>query len=243
MSREPGAPTPPVPDPPQRLAAGFRLRTDGEVLVVEGPFTPPGWHPRAAGDAVRLPFPGTPVLVGEAYYEVVEETPLGPGEAVRFVLRPWDHREVMRSPSGLSVAACRSWAAERRDGAKRDQRARRLARWMPLVGLLPAADQRAIERELGLSAPRLTLVSAATFGALTLPPAFIGLVSSLAGAFGASFPGFAWTVDWLPVLGYVALESWVRAHLATSSDDAIGSLPVVLTVAVARLLRGGARPG
>ena len=224
------------------LAAGFRVREEGGVLTVEGPYPPPGWMPRMAGDLVHVPFPGTPVHYDGRFFEIVEEEALGRGQAVRFRLEAWNDREVMRAPSELNASVCRDWAADRRRAIARQRQAQRLVFLMPFLGMMPEAYQRGIERDVGLSASRMTLWSAVLVGALTAPAAMIGLLAFLIPGFAASYPELSWAESWVWPLSYFAVESWIRAHLAFTNDEALGSMPVVLMTGVWRLIRDRGGP-
>lgn len=223
------------PAPPARLAGGFALRREDGELIVDCPFPPPGWQARQPGDLVRADFPGTPLLHDGSYYEIVDiETR---DKRFRYVLEPWDDRNLLRSPQSLDPETCRAlWRAEQ-DRKARERRAKSLRVLLPLVGLLPARDQYRIEREYGLLAAHATMASSGIGAIFFLPTAFFGLIATFVSGFSGAFPGLAWTESWVVVLVYFAIESWARAHMAFANEQAAGSLPVVLIVELARALR------
>ena len=193
-----------------------------------------GWQARVDGDAVRATFPGTAVRVEDVWYEVRRaETVAG-----RFVyfLAPWDDSFPLREPRELSAEACRREHARQREKVQRQQASTLLTLATPFVGLLPAADQERLERELGLPAVRTTLVSAAVFGFVALLLAGPGLAVAFVPRFATANPGLAWMGTVLPLSLLTLVDSLVRVMHAVAGSAA-GSAPVVFALAIWRQLR------
>jgi len=220
-----------------RLPEGFRLRRVDGGLVVDCPFEPPGWTPRKVGDQIRADFPGSAVRYDGELFEVVSGEGRSDSDGVRYRLEPWDDRCRMGPPVDLGPEACRAWHRRFARIRLEEKQAHTLSWLAPLAGLLPAADQEALESRLGVSAGRATLLSAGLFLLLSLPTAAFGLVVLLV-------PDFAADDSWLQVLpalllpaAYLGVESWVRFNIVMSEWRPVGSLPVVLAVKGIRALR------
>jgi hypothetical protein len=104
----------------------------------------------------------------------------------------------------------------------------------PLVSLLPAADQRRLELELGFPAARGTLLGAV----LALAGSFGVLLLGMSQTFGrGADPGLDWAVDALPFALFFVVESLARLWVALQLGEPMGSLPVWLPVSLVRGLR------
>jgi hypothetical protein len=193
-----------------------------------------GWRSRVDGDAVRATFPGTPVQVEGEWYEVMRAEVVA-GRFVYF-LAPWDDSFPLREPRELSPEACRQEHARQREKVQRQHASTLLTLASPFVGLLPAADQERLERELGLPAVRTTLVSALVFGFVALLLAGPGLAVTFVSRFAAANPGLAWMGTVLPLSLVVLVDSLVRVMHAVGGSAA-GSVPVVFALAFWRQLR------
>ena len=186
-----------------------------------------GWRARQTSNGPEPTFPGTAVLFEDQYYELLAVSPLG--ERFAYDLGPWDDRFPFRglvSYSPEDVAR----AANERDATARSRRARTALFWTaPLIGLLPGEDQRAIEREHGLSAAFTTGCSAIT---VAIPSAVLFVLSS------ASVVGRLMGMDthgegfqeWQPVWGYLMIESVARLGLTLGGMHGVGSIAVVAPV-------------
>ena len=132
--------------------------------------------------------------------------------AGRFVyyLGPWDESFPLREPRELSAEACRREHARQREHQQREKASTLLTLASPFVGLLPAADQERLERELGLPAVRTTLVSALAFGIVAMLLAGPGLAVAFIPRFASANPGLAWTGRVLPLSLIVLVDSLLR---------------------------------
>ena len=129
-----------------------RVRTgDGEQIILSSRL-PKGW---IAGNPK---FPGTAVLWEERYFEVVAVEDLTQG-GVRYVLEPWRDHHVMRVTDRYDA----EWEAQRADEHRKNlqrEAGRKSANFLGLfTGHLPAIVQEHLASELGILAPRLTLLS------------------------------------------------------------------------------------
>lgn len=220
--------------PPSAAHGGDRIavKPDG-TIVLQSPFNK-GWVPRREKDLVHAAFPGTCIQWGEEHFEVVRADPAGGG--VRYLLRPWDDSNAIRTMDGYDEESERLRGERRAADAGRRIK-RKLSLGLSIVlGDLPAAMQEEMESEYGVDASRLTLVS--------IIPLFIwgggSLVFAMAAMFGAPPP--------VPrsLLGpglYFFVESLVRFAYAMSTRSPMGSLPVVLVAETIRHVSGKGRKG
>jgi hypothetical protein len=213
------------------------------LLRIDAPWEKP-WKVREPGGATAAPFPGTAVLLEGTLYEVVQAEEAGG----RFLygLRPWDEAAPPRQVVPYTVEACEQAARERAERLDRLRRGHAFSWLSPLVGLLPAEDQRRIERDYGISASRATLLSALLF----LGPSCLGVIRGLA-TLMADRAGLAHEVPWdtlLPLSSYLMAESLARLGAAGYAGEPLGSLfvalPVLAVRAIAAALAGrrGRRP-
>jgi hypothetical protein len=191
---------------------------------------------------VRATFPGTAVRVDGEWYEVMRAEPLA--GRIAYYLAPWDESFPLRDPRELSAEACRREHARVREEARREQATSLAVLATPLVGLLPAAEQERLERELGVPAVRATLASALAFGVPAFLLTITGLLWALQPSFAALHPGLGWTRTLLPLSLLVLVDSLARVVMAVGGQPA-GSAPFVFGWGVwrdMRLRRGPRRP-
>lgn len=134
-----------------------RLRQDGARWVLVSRFDK-GWTPRTEKTHTSAEFPGTTILWNEQYYEValVEKLPQG---GVRYILDPWRDELTMRVVDHYDAATEAARAEEHRKKIVREKR-RTITNFLALiVGHFPALVQKQMASELGLLAPRITLLS------------------------------------------------------------------------------------
>lgn len=215
---------PGLPPVVRHLPGGDRLLAPpgGEepTRIVESPAPKPGWNPRIPATAVHVPFPGTPVVVDEALWEIVAmETRSGPPAVVTYRLEPWRDEFPVREPVRYDAAAARAHAAERR--AKDAHRRAGFWLWLavPLIGLLPASDQRRVESEYGLLALRSTFASAY--------PLFVF------GIFGRLY----WPLVAPLFFTFLFAESFLRIVAAWKAGTPVGEFFVAVPILVSRTLR------
>jgi len=224
------------------LGGGFRLLGDAETgrLRLAVGFAPPGWQPRRAGTAGRPSFPGTGLLLDGRWYEIAGAAETA--EGMLYELTPWEDRFPLRQVFELSRDSCTAAAAEHRRRRARERRAAALAAAPVLTGLLPAADQRRLERDYGVPARRATAISALVLLFLSIAVLLLIFALTKGLGLGAIEPLIAAVAPYRPAVFYLALESIVR-FAAAASAGAVGSLPVALPIlawrAVAAALAGG----
>jgi len=203
------------------------------LLRIDAPWDKP-WKAREPGGVTAAPFPGTAVLFEGALYEVVQAEEAG--SRFLYGLRPWAEAAPPRQVVPYTVEACEQAARERAERLNRLRRGHAFSWLSPLVGLLPAEDQRRIERDYGISASRATLLS----GLLFLGPSCLGVIRGLA-TLMANRAGLAHEVAWdtlLPLSSYLMAESLARLGAAGYSGEPLGSLFVALPVLAVRAVAG-----
>ena len=109
----------------------------------------------------------------------------------------------------------------------------------PLIGLLPASYQEAVERRYGLPASRSTGWSAAAILAVASAIFVLALGQNFATRTGAG-DGDGWG-PWLLPASYFMVESLLRLGAAMTAGEANGTLPFVLLLQIPALLRGRPR--
>jgi len=235
--------THPPTTPRRHFAAGEYVTRYAESapypLRIDTPREKPGWEGGRPGDQIHATHAGTPVLFEASYWEVVHRERAPHGGRWVYLLAPWDERYPLRPPREYSPEACEREAAEYRRSLERSALARTLRFLGPLVALLPAHDQRALERELAFPAVRWTLVSSAFLWSASTAL----VVAGVAQAFSPGrLPGLAWAVPALPLTSYFAFESFVRFVSAMRFDEPMGSLPVWLPIETVRAVRRALAP-
>jgi hypothetical protein len=139
---------------------------DGEQFILMSRF-PKQWTPRAAKTLTTAEFPGTAVLWGERYFEVVDAEGLAQG-GVKYVLEPWRDMHIMRITDRYDAEREAERLLEWRAGFSRDRKRKSANALALLTGHLPAAVQEELGRELGVSPRRLTITSGARIYAIVV---------------------------------------------------------------------------
>jgi hypothetical protein len=190
------------------VETGGRLLLDCDV--------PKGWRGRSPATPTSAEHPGSAVRWEEAFFEVLDVRPLG-GQAVRYVLAPWDERHAMRVVETYSEDAEAVRSRERADVARRSDR--HVYAWLvaPLLGSLPGHVQDRLEHELNVPARLLSLSSALPLWVAGWVALILLLASSMTG--DSSVP--------LPVLVfglYLLAESTARLAVCVLQGRPIGTL-------------------
>lgn len=133
-----------------------RVADDGRVRLSSR--LEKGWQPRVARTMTRGEFPGTAVLWGEAYYEVVDVESL-PAGGVCYTLEPWADEHAMRVVDRYDAESEAARLAEHRKAIQREAGRRSANLFGFLTGQLPAAVQEDLGFELGILPAKLTLIS------------------------------------------------------------------------------------
>lgn len=189
-----------------------------------------GWRPRSAAESRRAEHPGTAVAWQGEVFEVVAAEPLPDGGA-RYALAPWREDLAIRSLERYDAASEVERAAERRRSAAEPGKRRIALLLSPLLGHLPGAVQESMEHELGLSATRMTVVSAVPLFLVGVLGAFGGFVRMVGGS-PEPLPEPP-----LPLSIYFVLESYFRLSSVATQSRPMGSIPGALLYEVWRRLR------
>jgi hypothetical protein len=192
-----------------------RARRVGDRVILQSSL-PKGWTPRVPKTLTNAEHPGTTVLWGEEYFEVVEAeaTPTG---GVRYMLMPWREEHTIRTIEQYDEA---SEAALLADHARvQKQRRSRLTAILSgmFLGYLPAPVQMHLENELGVRAPRMTILSC-----LLSLVMFAACLMLTIDARMRHEEGPVPLLVWIVVL-LLAVEAVVRFFVAMSQDRPMGS--------------------
>ncbi|MEO6259738.1 MAG: hypothetical protein ABIP63_05280 [Thermoanaerobaculia bacterium] len=175
---------------------------------------PKGWTPRTPKTLTTAEFPGTAVLWDGAYYQVLEATALPQG-GVQYLLEPWPDQHAIRVSDRYDAESEEARVLEWRRRLSQEKRRKSASLLAILTGHLPETIQEHLGRELGLSAPRMTQLSA--FGTWLIAG---GLAMWIGEGTINQTPRPAWV---LVVAGYLFLESTIRFFAAFASGAAMGS--------------------
>ncbi|HEV7573967.1 MAG TPA: hypothetical protein VGQ21_20930 [Thermoanaerobaculia bacterium] len=163
------------------------------------------WTPRAPKTLTTAEFPGTAVLWEERYFEVISAEPLPQG-GVRYVLEPWREMHAMRTIDHYDDAHETQRLAEYRAQLRRETKRKSANALAVLAGHLPAGVQEEIGRELGIIAPRLTIISA--FGVYAVIIALVlWIVSGIMAHTPRPLPAYV-------ITGYLFVETSLRFGIA-----------------------------
>ena len=175
-----------------------------------------GWTARTPKKGTHSEFPGTAVLWGEHYFEVVEASAVD-GGGVRYVLEPWRDELTMRVVDRYDEESERRRHADY-ELAKAQRRLSVGARLAGVIlGHLPEKVQNRIGNELGVMPARMTLVS-------TIPSLlFLGACAWLtASARLRQEPSTASMLLWIALV--MVAESGVRFLVVMQQGRGIGSV-------------------
>src|SRR3954452_22417992 len=182
------------------------------------------WQPRAEKTLTSPEHPGTAVFWDEAIYEVVSAEGQAEG-AVRYVLEPWRDEHAIRITDQYDEASETQRFAEHRARIRREQNRKAVTFTAFLAGHLPALVQEQIASELGMFAPRMTLLSALSVFALIAALIFAIVHQLMTG--DAVHP---WQIIALAFLG---AESVVRFYMAWMQNRPMGSVIGILIYSMA----------
>jgi hypothetical protein len=193
-----------------------RARRAGAKVILQSAIVK-GWTPRTPKTLTSAEFPGTAVLWGEDYFEVLEAVPL-PDGGVRYVLTAWSDHHTIRTFEHYDEASEGLRVADR-ERARRQRRAGIVSRLTGIVlGFLPAPVQRHLENELGVNAARMTMLSC------VIAPVVLG--TCVLAAVDAKMRGALSPVPLLvwPLVDYFMIESLIRFFVAMSQGRPMGSV-------------------
>lgn len=204
-----------------------RVATDGRIFLLSR--LEKAWTPRVEKTFTSAEFPGTAVLWGESYYEVVTAEPL-PSGGVRYLLLPWRDEYAMRVVDQYD-AATEAVRIEEHAKAVARERGRLSANFLGvLTGQLPASVQEVLASEIGVMPVRLTMLS-------TLP-GYVASIALIVLEVGHLVANADVSTSLMFLAGYLLVESSVRFFFAMSQGRPIGTplglLAYVLFYALAR---------
>ena len=118
------------------------------ALRIDSPVEKPGWKPRSLSGYGRAPFPGTPLVVDGEHYEIVLfRWTRGTFPRYFYYLAPWDEQFPIPSPVAYTPESCRAVLEARKALVRSNRSAFAITLLTPLVGLLPADDQRDVQQQ------------------------------------------------------------------------------------------------
>jgi len=200
-----------------------RVRAEDGGRVVLLSRIPKAWTPRAPKTLTTAEFPGTAVLWDEQFFEVISAEPL-PAGGFRYVLEPWQEMHAMRTTDRYDEEREAERVADHRAQLLRETKRKSANALAVLAGHLPAGVQEELSRELGVSATRLTMVSALGIYAVVIA-LVLWIVSGIMNHRPPPLPVFL-------VTGYLFLESSFRFVVAwligRPAGSAIGVIGYVL---------------
>ncbi|MCU1231009.1 MAG: hypothetical protein JWO97_3893 [Acidobacteria bacterium] len=206
-----------------------RLRVTGDRRIVLSSRMDKGWSARVGKTPTSPEHPGTAVLCGDEYYEVVESTLQQQG-GVRYVLAPWRDEHAIRVADRYDEESEAQRVAGH-EAALRRHRYRRGANLLGiLVGHLPSGVQEQLGFELGILPARLSLLS------LLLPMGVAAaiIVSQVGRLTGVGMPPVS--LPMIVVAGFFLGESMIRFLIiftqSRPAGSAIGVLLYLLAYAV-----------
>lgn len=229
---EPGPPTGPGSTAGPSADTRERLRLRSSV-----PFP---WRARPPAVAHRPAYPGSSVLFEQRWWEVVEVR--SEGLERTYLLEPWRDSEPIRQPFELDPASCERHLAAHAESLREAETLRRLEAAFLFLSLLPAEEQRELERRYGLDGSRGTLLTAGFLVAASVA----GLLLAFAESQGfpmASGRGVARACLLLsPLLLYFFVENAARLWSALSTGEPMGSALGVVPWTIWRTVRGRTTP-
>jgi len=182
-----------------------RFRQDGERWILLSR-RDKGWVARVAKTLTSAEFPGTAVLWEDQYFEVISKDAHAGG--VRYTLEPWRENNAIRVSDRYDDASEAAREDEFRKSVQREQQRKGANLLAIFTGHLPAIVQNGIANELGVLAPRISLMSIvgvyAVIGAIALVcvsrviaqqgiPSGLVIVASILGLENTIRFGIVWT--------------------------------------------------
>ncbi|MEM6457580.1 MAG: hypothetical protein AAF772_21005 [Acidobacteriota bacterium] len=205
-------------------------------LAVDLDFHPAGWRGRLEHPDGSLSTPGTAVLVDDAWYEMVEFRQHPESGRYHGYLQPWSDSETMRNIVELTPERCEALTSQHDHQEERAERAQELERWAPLLGLLPMAEQLRMERDYGTPAVRNTIFSVPPLLLLGGVGMLVAIAYHLGIRFGPLEPVAALLDHLQLLLIYLVTESLLRLAIAGYGRRPVGSLMVILPLAIHQLV-------
>jgi len=195
---------------------------DGRVILFSR--YPKNWQARVGKTLTSSEHPGAAIFWDEAIFEVVSAD-LQPQGGVRYVLEPWRDEHAMRITDRYDEESEAHREAEHRARVAREHKRKAATAVAFLAGHLPAPVQEEMASELGMFAPRMTLLSV-----LMTFVIIVALIYTMVHQLMNGLPLRPWQVI---LTGFLIVENLTRFHLAWSANRPMGSVAGVLVYSIA----------
>jgi len=183
-----------------------------------------GWQPRVEKTLTSPEHPGMAIFWDDEIYEVVAADAQQQG-GIRYVLELWREEHAMRVTDRYDEESEAQRIAEHEAGIRREKKRKAATLVAFLAGHLPAPVQEQMSSELGMFAPRMTLLSV-----LSVWLVIAALIVTMAQGLMHGIPLRPWQIILTAFLG---VENVVRFNLAWSQNRPMGSLAGVLVYSMA----------
>jgi hypothetical protein len=176
-----------------------------------------GWTPRTPKSLTHSEFPGTAVLWGEEYFEVVDVDALPQG-GIQYVLEPWLDQHTIRTADRYDEESEAARLAAYRATLTRVAKRKSMNVFAVFTGHLPGIVQAHLASDLGTSPVKLTMLSAIVLMVTCGPYVFY--------CFSLQFGGYPLPIpDWLfGLMAWWTGESFFRFNFAFAASRPIGSV-------------------
>ena len=202
------------------------------AIEIDSRFEKTGWKPRRTPvDFSSAVFPGSAVQFEQQLYEVVQV--MHQPQRVHYYLREWDTRFPVRVQYHYTAEECAKLEAQRKQQKLQTKTTLLIHLLTPIVGLLPASDQKRIGNRYGVSSSSLTALSAVS----VFLPASLASLSLILKSVGSDPLGPAVLHDFYKFGPYFFCESIVRIFNAAYLEEPMGSLPVYFVIEMYRAIR------
>lgn len=203
----------------------IRVAEDGRIILASR--YAKGWEPRIPKTLTTSEHPGTAVLIGDEYYEVVEASAQGE-RGVRYVLERWKDEHAIRVADQYDEESEARRVAEYEKAISRERQRKGTVALGILAGHLPAAVQERMGSELGVLPTRMTMLS------LLIPFVIVAAIvwDSVSRYMAEQSPSMPLVV----LAGFLFAECVVRFLIVMSQMRPVGSVAGLLAYSVAYAL-------
>lgn len=193
-----------------------RIRVTGGKIILFSRISK-GWVPRVPRTNTSAEHPGTAVQWEDGCFEVVAAEPMQDG-GVRYLLEPWREEHAMRQVDRYDAETEAARAADFARVVRQRKQGLLVRLSAILLGNLPAPVQNHFGSELGISPPRMTILS--TLPAVALFSYCVWRASGV--TLGLAKPGVP---IWLWIVTFFwMIESYIRFQVAMAQARPMGSL-------------------
>ena len=195
---------------------GDRVRSAGGKIILHSAISK-GWAARREKTNVHAEFPGTAVLWDDEYFEVIR-VELLPEGGVRYVLVPWRDEHVIRQFDRYDQESEARRIEDFRTAAAQRKKSTGASLAGIVLGHFPQHVQEHLQNELGVSPPRMTIISCLPSVILVGVCAWLGADARLK-QIASPVPLLIWILA-VPLL----FESAIRFMVAMLQNRGIGSM-------------------